>query len=116
MAAVFAFVVMGRRTHQEAETLRGILATAAPFMLALAAGWVAAAFRRPPASVAAAPVVIGITVAGGLVLRRFVAGEGTAAAFVVVTALFLTAAMLGWRLALSRYAARRRSPAPSAGP
>ena len=107
VVAVFAFVVIGRRTHEEAETLSAILRTAAPFMLALAGSWVVASWRTSPASVAAAPTVIVVTVVGGVLLRRFVALEGIAASFIVVTSLFFAAAMLGWRLVVRRIHSRQ---------
>ena len=112
VAAVVVFVVVGRRTHQEAETVRATLETAAPFMFALPFGWVAASFRWAPASLRGGLVVAPVTIVGGVVLRRFVASDGIAVAFIIVTAVFLSATMLGWRLAATRFY-RRTEPEPS---
>lgn len=107
LVAVGLFVVMGRRTHQEGMTLAGILATAAPFATALATGWLAA-LRWNSVSVRGGVVVAAVTIAGGILLRRFVAADGTAAPFVVVASLFLLSTMLGWRF-LAGWSSRRRS-------
>lgn len=98
VAVVALFVVLGRRTHQETESLQATLETAAPFMFALAAGWVAAALRAAPASLRGGLIAAPITIAGGIVLRRFVAEDGIALPFIIVTSLFLASTMLGWRL------------------
>lgn len=109
---VLAFVVMGRASHTEGESLAGIASTAWPFLAGLAGGWLAArAWRRPyllwPSGVGA---WLG-AVALGMALR-VVSGQGTAVAFVVVALAFLGLFLLGWRLLarllLPRMAARRR--------
>ena len=95
---VLAFVVIGRASHSDGETLAGIASTAWPFLAGLAGGWLAArAWRQPfrlwPAGVGAwlGAVVLGM-------LFRVVAGQGTAAAFIVVALAFLGLFLLGWRL------------------
>ena len=108
--AVVAFVVIGRRSHDEAETLAGVINTAAPFLIGLVGAWFALASWRPPTDIVVGPAVAGLTAAFGLLLRRFVFDEGTATSFVVVTVLFLTAAMTGWRL-VARFLDRRAVPA-----
>lgn len=112
LVAVGIFVVLGRDTHQESQGLREILATAAPFIGALAVGWLAAN-RRDPVTTRGGAVVVPITIVGGVLLRRFGAGEGIALPFVIVTALFLTATMLGWRLAVRGLDGRRRRLLPA---
>jgi FtsH-binding integral membrane protein len=95
---VGAFVVIGRASHAEGETLAGVVHTLWPFVAGLAAGWVVTrAWRRPRAVV---PVGVGVwlgTVALGMVLR-VVSGQGIAVAFVVVALAFLGLFMLGWRI------------------
>jgi FtsH-binding integral membrane protein len=107
---VLLFVVIGRASHTQGESLAGIASTAWPFLAGLAGGWLAArTWRRPmrlwPGGVGA---WLG-AVALGMVLR-VVAGQGTAFAFVVVALVFLGLFLLGWR-ALAQVAARRRWPA-----
>lgn len=100
LLVVAAFVVLGRRTHQEGLTLDAILATAAPFTGSLVIGWTAA-LRWDPTTVRGGMIVAPITVIVGMLLRRFVAGEGTAPSFIVVAAAFLVAGMVGWRALLT---------------
>ena len=95
---VAVFVIIGRAAHTDGETLGGIASTAWPFLCGLGAGWAAArAWRRPLGLV---PAGLGAwlgTVAVGMVLR-VVAGQGTAAAFIVVALAFLGLFLLGWRV------------------
>ena len=111
---VLAFVIIGRASHVQGESLGGIASTAWPFLAGLAAGWLIAglagrAWRQPfrlwPAGVGA---WLG-AVALGMVFR-VVSGQGTAPAFIAVALAFLGLFLLGWRL-LARLPAFRRSPA-----
>ena len=79
---VLVFVIIGRASHAQGESLAGIASTAWPFLAGLAGGWLAArAWRRPfrlwPAGVGA---WLG-AVALGMVFR-VVSGQGTALAFI----------------------------------
>ncbi|MDX1690308.1 MAG: DUF3054 family protein [Acidimicrobiia bacterium] len=102
---VVAFVAIGRDTHDRTATLGGFAATVAPFLVALAVA--VGVFRawRDPLGPGTGLRVAALTVAGGLVLRRLVFGDGTAAAFVAVATVFLVGAMLSWRLVARRFAA-----------
>src|ERR1700748_3797196 len=92
-ATVLIFVVIGRASHVQGESLAGIASTAWPFLCGLAAGWALSSWRgrsdrRATAgwalAVRPAGVVIWLsTVALGMALR-VVAGQGTAVAFIVV--------------------------------
>jgi hypothetical protein len=104
---VLIFVAIGRSAHAHGETAAGLAGTSWPFLVGLAAGWVAArAWRRPRDIVPTALVVTVICVAVGMVLR-VVSGQGTAVAFVLVALAFLGTALVGWR-ALARWATGRR--------
>jgi len=81
---VLAFVVIGRASHSDGETVAGIASTAWPFLAGTRA-WLGT-------------VLIGQAV-------RVLAGQGTALAFIVVSLLFLGLFLLGWRLA-ARWALR----------
>src|SRR6516162_1982434 len=103
---VLAFVIIGRASHVQGESLAGIASTAWPFLAGLAGGWLATAglagrawqpFRLWPAGVGA---WLG-TVALGMVLR-VVSGQGTALAFIGVALAFLGLFLLGWRLLARR--------------
>jgi hypothetical protein len=106
VCCVLAFVVIGRANHHAGESLSGVTSTAWPFLAGLAAGELATrAWRRPLALV---PAGVGVwigTVAGGQLLR-VLSGQGTEAAFIVVSLLFLGLFLLGWRLAARFFAGR----------
>lgn len=108
VVAVVVFVAIGRRSHDEggnavAETLE----VAAPFLIALAVGWLAARAWRRPRAIATGLVVWVVTVVVGMLLRRSVFDRGTAASFVVVATIVTGVFLLGWRAAASRRGARR---------
>lgn len=101
--SVILFVALGRDTHDEAAGLSGLVETAAPFLLALCLGWLATRAWRNPADLPTGVAVVAITVVAGMLFRRALFDEGTALAFVIVTTVFLSATMLGWRLAARRF-------------
>jgi len=115
VAVILAFVVIGRDTHDEAPGFTGVAQTAGPFLIALAAGWVAARAWRRPERVTTGVIVATVTIVLGLVLRRSLFGEGTALAFVLVAAAFLGLALVGWRGLAARFSSRP-SPDRPAGP
>jgi hypothetical protein len=96
-AFVLLFVAVGRDTHGEEGTLGDVMWTAVPFLIALAVGWGAARVWRDPTGLAAGIVVAVVTLAGGMLLRNLVFGDGTAPGFVVVATLVLSAFLVGWR-------------------
>lgn len=109
LTAVLAFVAAGRRSHAEGAQLLGLLATAGPFLVALAAGWAVARAWRVPSAVRTGMVVWPVTVAGGLALRAAFTGRLPPSFALVVTAV-LGVLMLGWR-GLAALAGRRRRAA-----
>jgi hypothetical protein len=98
VASVVVFVAVGRRTHDQDPGLAGVFATAAPFLLALAVGWLVARAWFAPMSLHTGVIVWAVTVVGGMLLRNLVFGDGTASSFVVVATLFTAACLIGWRL------------------
>lgn len=112
VVVVVFFVIAGRSSHQESQTLGEVLGTAAPFLIALGAGWLVTRAWRAPASMLVGAGVLGVTVAGGMLLRRFAFDEGTAASFVIVATSVLALGLLGWRFA-AQTITRRRIPAES---
>jgi len=104
VGCVLVFVIIGRASHTQGESLAGVASTAWPFLAGLAGGWLATAdlagrrawrqpFRLWPAGVGAwlGAVVLGMAF-------RVVSGQGTAPAFVGVALAFLGLFLLGWRL------------------
>ena len=106
------FVVIGRSSHTEGESVAGIARTAWPFLVGLAVGWAAIrAWRRPAAVVPTGVVVWPVCVAAAMVLRA-VSGQGVAGAFIVVALAFVGLGLLGWRALAGMWCQWR---APSGG-
>ena len=95
--AVILFAIIGRSSHDEESTIAGVASTAAPFLIALVAAWLIVRAWESPLSWPAGIGAWWITAAGGMLLRRFVFDDGTAAGFIVVGSVFLGVCLLGWR-------------------
>ena len=93
LVCVVAFVAMGIQSHGEDDSL---IRVAAPFVAALAIGWVIAIPLKPAESLRAGFVIWLVTLVGGMLLRR-VGGDGTAFTFILVATGFPAVTMLGWR-------------------
>lgn len=105
--AVVAFVSVGRRNHDEAVDASGVAGTAAPFLLALALGWLVLRLWRRPTSTEWALGLWAITLTLGMVLRKVVWDDGTATAFVIVAGVALFVLLVGWRSAFTWWSGRR---------
>ena len=97
VAAIVAFVVIGRSTHDEQGTLAGTFGTAAPFLIALVAAWLLMRAWQEPISWKTGIGIWLITAVAGMLLRRFAFHDGTAASFLIAGTLFLGAFLVGWR-------------------
>lgn len=98
LLAVFVFVVIGRRNHHEGgNVVVGALRVAAPFLIALATGWLATRAWRRPTALRTGVEVWACTVVLGLLLRRFLFDRGTAFAFIIVASITLAVLLIGWR-------------------
>jgi hypothetical protein len=105
VCSVLIFVIIGRASHTQGESLAGIASTSWPFLSGLAVGWAASrAWRRPLALRPAGLAAWLCTVALGMLLR-VVSGQGTAVAFIVVALAFLGLFLLGWRV-IARFLTR----------
>jgi len=111
VAVIVVFVLVGRASHAEGETLGGVLGVMAPFLLALTAAWVAGGVWRRPRGLRTGLTVWAATWLGGMALRRVVFTRSTALAFVIVGGVFLGLGLLGWRWVTSLVTARRARPA-----
>lgn len=98
--AVLVFVLLGRRSHhEEGSVVVGALRVAAPFLIGLAVGWLAARAWRTPTTTFPTGVVIWLsTLVVGMVLRRVAWSDGTALPFVIVATCVTGLFLLGWRL------------------
>ncbi len=97
VVAVIAFVIIGRKNHDEGSALSGVVKVAAPFLIALALGWVAARAWKSPMAVGTGVIIWLVTIIGGLVLRKVAFEGGTAVPFIIVASLFTLATLVGWR-------------------
>ena len=113
---VLAFVVAGRRSHDEGNGLGAVLEVAAPFLIALAVGWLATRAWRRPIELRTGVVVWLVTVALGMLLRRTIFDRGTAMSFVIVATVVLGALLVGWRAVARVVVARRRRQMVAARP
>ena len=95
---VLAFVIIGRASHSDGESLGGIASTAWPFLAGLALGWLGTRGWRRPMALVPAGLGAWLGAAGLGMVLRVLAGQGTAAAFVGVALAFLGLFLLGWRL------------------
>jgi hypothetical protein len=97
-ASIVIFVAIGRKNHDEGEAASGIFRVAAPFLLALLAGWVIARAWKEPLSQKSGLLISLTTIVLGMVLRKIVFDDGTATAFIIVATVFLGTLLNGWRL------------------
>lgn len=105
---VVLFVALGRKSHDEGgNVVVGTLKVAAPFLIALAVGWLAARAWNSPTAPSTGIVIWVVTVAGGMVLRHFVFDRGTALPFIIVASVFTLLFLVGWRFLWEWRAARR---------
>jgi hypothetical protein len=108
IAAILVFVAIGRRSHDEGSAIAGTVSVAAPFLIALAVGWVVARAWTHPMRVASGFVIWPITVAVGMVLRHTVFDRGTALPFVIVATCVTGVFLVGWRAVVDRATDPRR--------
>lgn len=105
---VAVFAAIGRASHDEGLSPGGVLATASPFLLGTAVGWLVVRTRRGswPLEVGPGITVWFSTVVIGMLLRVFVLGS-FAWAFVAVAAVVLAVLLIGWRALASARGTRR---------
>jgi hypothetical protein len=107
VTCIVLFVILGRRNHHETGSfVEATLKVAAPFLIALAVGWVVARGWRNPTGLGTVAVVWVVTIALGMVLRNLVFDRGTASAFVIVAAVVTFVLLFGWRLLYNKVLAR----------
>lgn len=105
---IVLFVALGRKSHDEGgNVVVGTLKVAAPFVIALAAGWLVARAWKSPTAPTTGMVIWVVTLAGGMVLRHFVFDRGTALPFIIVAGCFTLLFLVGWRLLCEWRAAHR---------
>lgn len=111
LAVVLAFAATGRATHNLDSPVLGVLATAWPFVVGLAATWGALRLWRRPLALWQAGVLVwlGTYVIG--MLLRWVTGGGMATPFLLVALGTLGVFLVGWRAVVLGVRAGRRATA-----
>ncbi|MGW8484309.1 DUF3054 domain-containing protein [Microbacterium sp. NPDC055903] len=106
---VVVFCLLGGLSHSlgEPDAVARIVFSIWPFLAALiVVHGVALAVRVDASRVAVGVLIWLVTVAGGMALRA-ATGQGTAVAFIVVTAVVLALFLVGWRLVAAILRRRR---------
>ncbi len=98
VCCVLAFVALGRNTHHAGDSAAGIWHTAWPFLAGLGLGLAAGRGWQRPFALVPTGLVAWAGAAGAGMVIRVLAGQGTAAAFIVVAFAFLGLFLLGWRV------------------
>ncbi|RXR26226.1 DUF3054 domain-containing protein [Oerskovia turbata] len=98
VVAVLAFAAGGQAAHSAGSPLAAVLTIAWPFLVGLAVGWVLLRAWRRPLSAWSTGLVLWVTTWVVGMALRWATGEGLATAFLVVSAAFLLATLVGWRL------------------
>jgi len=108
VVSIIVFVALGLKSHHEdGSFLRQLSKVAAPFLIALAIGWLAARAWKTPKAVATGVVIWIVTVAGGMLLRHFAFDDGTALPFIIVASAFTLLFLVGWRFVAEWLGERR---------
>jgi hypothetical protein len=98
ICSVLAFVAIGRHTHHNGDSVAGLWHTAWPFLTGLAIGLLLVRAWRQPLAIVWTGLGAWLGAAVGGMAIRVLAGQGTAAAFIVVALGFLALFLLGWRV------------------
>ena len=108
IVSILVFVALGRSSHDEGgNAVTEAVKVAAPFLIALAIGWLVARAWTSPTAPTTGMVIWVVTIAGGMVLRHFVFDRGTALAFIIVASAFTLLFLVGWRFAFEWWRGRR---------
>ena len=106
-AAVVTFCAIGRRSHDEGLSPKGVAETAWPFLTGTGIGWLLSRGWRRPTALAPTGVIVWVsTVVVGMVLRTFTS-RPVAAPFVAVASTFTATFLLGWRALFGRRGGHR---------
>lgn len=111
LVCVVVFAIAGRGAHGEALGAALVAGTAWPFLVGCLAGWGVLRVWRDPLRLRTGALLMVVTVVVGQVVR-VLAGGSTHWTFVVVSVVFLTLLLVGWRWA-ARLASRRRGVSAS---
>lgn len=102
---VVVFAAIGRRNHEEAPGISGLIDTAGPFVIGVVLAWLAAQVWKQPIAARTGLIIWVTTVVVGMACRRLFFDEGTAMSFVIVASVFLGTFLNGWRFIARRVSA-----------
>ena len=95
--AVLVFTAVGRGSHAEVLNARGVLSTAAPFLLGLLLGWLVTRAWQAPLRLPVGVAVWASTVVVGLGVRTAFTHR-LPLTFVLITGAVVALFLLGWRV------------------
>ena len=97
-SVIMSFAFIGSDFHGFTFDFTGILGVAVPFLIALSGGIFVLRAWIKPLSILNGFLLAVISLTGGMLLRHYVWGDGTARTFIIVTGSYFIAFMVGWRL------------------
>lgn len=109
IVVVMAFVVIGREDHGFVSDISDYARVAAPFIVGLVISSAVFKSWENPIDVRTGTLVAVGTVAIGMVLRKFVWGDGTALPFVLITTVFIVVGFVAWRIIVATVVRVRHS-------
>ena len=115
-SVIISFAFIGSDFHGFSFDFLGFMGVAMPFLIALAGGIFALRAWIKPLSILNGFLLAAISLIGGMLLRSYVWGDGTARTFIIVTGAYFMAFMVGWRLialGIEWLASRSSSPSPA---
>ncbi|MCL1600621.1 MAG: DUF3054 domain-containing protein [Actinomycetia bacterium] len=97
-SVIISFAFIGSDFHGFTFDFAGILGISVPFLMALAGGIFVLRAWIKPLSILNGFLLAVISLTGGMLLRHYVWGDGTARTFIIVAGAYFIALMVGWRL------------------
>ena len=113
VALLLVFAAIGRRNHDEGDTLAGVIGTAWPFVAGWLLGATAVGLRRAPLAVRRALGTWAVALPTGLVLRGLDRGDAPPVSFAIVALLFTLVTLVGWRVVAGLRTTRRAADTTS---
>ncbi|CAN5382717.1 DUF3054 domain-containing protein [soil metagenome] len=107
-AAVVTFCAIGRRSHAEGLTPRGVAETAWPFLTGTGVGWLLSRGWLRPTALAPTGLIIWVsTIVVAMALRKLTSAS-VATSFIVVASTATGTFLLGWRALFGRFGCHKR--------
>lgn len=103
---VLVFVTIGRQNHEHGITLGGVASTFWPFGTGLLLGWAFLTLTHRSFTTRKSGAYLALLVVSSGMLLRIISGQGIALSFVIVTLIFLSFFLIGWREIFTRVASK----------